>query len=94
MDKFKPGMNGDATFVIGTKENVLLVPATAIVESENKTYIWVVTPKGTADQLEVKTGASSVDETEITEGLADGEKIIVRPPTKIAKGNKVISTNK
>lgn len=94
MDKFKPGMNGDATFILGTKENVLLVPATAIVETGNKSYLWVVTAKGTADQIEVKTGGSSVDETEITSGIADGEKIIARPPTKIAKGDKIVSTVK
>jgi RND family efflux transporter MFP subunit len=87
--KYRLGMNGDVTFILDKKENVLLVPGTAVVESDSKSYVWVVTEENKAHKQEVKTGTSSIEETEIIEGLADGQKVIDRPGKDVVEGVKV-----
>jgi len=91
--KYRLGMNGDVKFILDKKENVLLVPGTAIVESDGKSYVWVVTEAHTAHKQEVKTGASSLEETEITDGLVDGQKVIDRPGKDVVEGAKIKSTS-
>lgn len=89
--RFKVGMNGDAEFTLETKEDVLLVPATAIVEEKTQGHIWVVGANSRAEKVEVKTGSSSVDEVEVVSGLSAGVNVIVRPPTGIKTGDGVKS---
>jgi RND family efflux transporter MFP subunit len=90
--KYRLGMNGDVKFILDKKENVLLVPGTAIVESEGKQYVWIVTEEKTAHKEEVKTGSSSIEETEIMEGLDEGQKVIDRPGKDVVEGAKVKSS--
>ncbi len=87
--KYRLGMNGDAKFVLGKKENVLLIPSTAIVETEGKSYVWTITPEKTAHRIEIQTGSSSIDETEITEGLSEGDIVINRPGKDVVEGVKI-----
>ncbi len=84
----RPGMNGDAEFVLSEKEDVLLVPLTAIVEEEDETYLWVIR-NGLAKKVQVETGISSINEIEIVSGLEGAEKVIIRPPQDIAENDRV-----
>ncbi len=79
------GMNGDAEIILKIDKNVLYVPVTAIVEDGNKTYVWTVV-NGKAKKVEVKTGISSVDQTEIAEGVSEKDKIISNPSLKLKDG--------
>jgi RND family efflux transporter MFP subunit len=85
------GMKGDAGFVLEEIEGVLTVPSTAIVEEEEKTSVWVV-EEGKAKRKEVVVGASSLEDSEILEGINEGETIIVLPPAKIKEGDKIKSS--
>ena len=90
--KFKLGMNGDVDIVISEKDNVLLVPITATIEENSKTFVWVE-DEGRAKKVEVTTGSSSIDDIEITSGLTEGTKVITRPPSSIQKGTRLKVTN-
>ena len=87
--KLKLGMNGDAEFVLDRKEDVITVPVTAIVEEDDKEFIWIA-ENGTARRVEVKTGLTSINDIEITEGLEQGQEVILRPPSNIEEGKRVI----
>jgi HlyD family secretion protein len=88
-DRFRLGMNGNAEFVLNTRDNVLLVPSTAVIENNGKNYVWEINGTGSAKRVEVIIGDSSIDQTEIKSGLAEGEVIIQNPPTQIKNGDKV-----
>lgn len=90
--KFRLGMNGDASFIVSSKQNVIVVPLTAIVEENEKSYVWVVNSNNKAKKVEVATGASSTDDIEITSGLKSGNLVIGRPPSKIKEGDRVKSS--
>lgn len=127
----KLGMNGNVTIVVESKENALVVPAEAVVESNGKTYVRVASSDGTNSQnnttsqnntsaqnntttqnsgqqgqnangqttrqsntksssqltsssfklVEVTTGLETQDYIEITEGLTEGQQVIVKLPS-------------
>lgn len=89
--RFKVGMNGDAEFTLEIKEDVLLVPATTVIEEKSQTYIWVVDANSRAQKVEVKTDSSSINNIEIVSGLSAGAKVVTRPPAKIKAGDSVKS---
>lgn len=90
-NRYKIGMNGEVEFVIDEKEDVLLIPITSLVEEDDKEYVWVVENQ-VAKKVEVKTGSSSINNIEITDGLSEGDIVIVRPPSEIKEGDKIKSS--
>lgn len=92
--RIKVGMSVSATIINGQKENVLIVPTSAIKTlstNKNQSYVEVL-PEGlqttgtstsiTTNLLPTKknvvTGLSNDIQTEIVSGLTEGEKIIIR----------------
>ena len=70
------GMNATATIVLSTVENVLTVPAAALVETGNETLVYTGYDKESETLLNpvaVKIGRSDGETVEILEGLAEGQ---------------------
>jgi RND family efflux transporter MFP subunit len=87
--KYRYGMNGDAEFILSENKDVLVVPASAILEEDGKTYVYTVNGTNIAHKKEVTTGISSINDTEIKDGITAGEKVVLRPPTRLTEGDKV-----
>ncbi|MFC1649212.1 efflux RND transporter periplasmic adaptor subunit [Patescibacteria group bacterium] len=92
-NRFRLGMNGDVDFIINKSDGVITIPISAVVEEDDMNYVWVVNGGGKVSRIEVEVGASSIDDVEIISGLAEGDVIVQRPPSKIVEGNKVKSEN-
>lgn len=86
--KFKVGMEGDADIILETISNVLKIPTSALVNEEEKNYVWVY-KDGKVVKREVVIGSSSEEETQIISGLEEGETIISEPSNKFKDGYKV-----
>jgi len=82
------GMGGDAEFTLSSKQNVLTVPISAVVDQDGKDYVWV-SVQGQAKQIEVTTAISSVSRIEIVSGLSEGQQVIKRPPADITEGARL-----
>jgi len=70
------GMNATATIVLATSEDVLTVPADALVEAGNQTLVYTGYDQETDALLQpvtVRVGRSDGENVEILEGLADGQ---------------------
>ncbi len=91
-DKFRVGMKGDVDFVVKTVKDILTVPVTAIVEEDGNTFVWKV-EDGKTKRMEVAVGTSSVDSYEITNGVNEGEIVVVRPPRGITEKQTVSETD-
>ena len=93
--QFRVGMNADVEIIIDEKDDILLVPTSAVTETDDEEYVWIISDSGLAARVEVETGSSSIDDYEITSGLEKGVLIIERPPKDIEEGVKVtaIKTN-
>jgi multidrug efflux pump subunit AcrA (membrane-fusion protein) len=77
-EEAKPGMTVDLVFKTASKENVLMIPQTAVRKKEGRTFVEILQGKAFAEK-EVVLGLSGKDEmVEIVSGLSEGEKVILR----------------
>ena len=82
--RLRPGMSCRAEIFTTTKEGVLAVPIQAVLVEENRvenrtTYSVFVNGGGTARKVEVEVGMSDDAYQEVTEGLAEGDEIVIGP---------------
>ncbi len=75
----KVGMSATADIIISERSNVLLVPSRAIgKDSQGRAIVQVVVDERTEERL-VVTGLSDGFETEIIDGLEEGEVVLRKP---------------
>jgi RND family efflux transporter MFP subunit len=78
--RLRPDMTASTTIDTGRRSNVLLVPSEAVKLGVHGTTVNVVTRKFGSTQVErhkVKTGGSDGVNTEIREGLLEGETVVL-----------------
>lgn len=79
----KPGMTAGVTIIIEEKPNTYTVPADSIVSRNGQYYVFVLRENKPV-QVEVKIGAYSSRKVEILQAeIADGELILVSPPSTL-----------
>jgi RND family efflux transporter MFP subunit len=83
-DNLMAGMTGEMNIITGTHENALLVPTRALLVDQ----VWIV-KAGTVQKRTVTTGYRTLDFTEITAGLSEGDHIIVSNQDKMRVGRFV-----
>jgi Cu(I)/Ag(I) efflux system membrane fusion protein len=75
--KLRPGMVANVTVHGGPKREVLLVPSEAVIRTGARSVVIVDEGEGHFRAQEVATGLDSGDQTEISEGLRSGEKVVI-----------------
>ena len=77
-DEVKPGMTADLVIKTASKENVLMIPGSAVKKKDNKIIVEVLNGKN-IEEREVQIGlAGNNDALEVIAGLEEGEKVIIR----------------
>ena len=92
----KPEMSAKATFLEAAKaadpaapaRATVLVPQTAIVTRESKTYVFEVID-GAAKLTAVTTGSTRQDRVVVTDGLVGSETLVMNPPEGLKDGDRV-----
>ena len=86
---FRLGITVVVTFTRPVPPHVDL-PATAVLEKDGKTFVWVIDPaKSTVSQRAVTVGAREGDNIAITSGIAAGERIVVAGVHSLSDGQAV-----
>jgi membrane fusion protein (multidrug efflux system) len=85
----RPGFLARVTFALGAKENVRLVPASAIVTDASGGRAVYVINENKAERRFVRTGMTSEGRVEITEGLENGEVVVVTGTNNLRNGADV-----
>jgi macrolide-specific efflux system membrane fusion protein len=79
----KPGMTADVRIHIEKKEHVLALPIEAVVKEGPKQFVSKVVslPNGKqkTDKTEVAVGARNDREMEISSGIKEGDKVLIKP---------------
>ena len=78
--QFKEGLTVTVSIIVEEKSNVLLVPNSAITHQNGKAYVQV-SKDGATEQRLITTGISNWQYTEVTDGLSEGEKVVVAQGT-------------
>jgi len=75
--QLREGLTVTVTIIVEEKTDVLLVPNAAITIEGRQSYVQVVLPTGESEQRAIQTGISDYQFTEVTEGLSEGEVVLV-----------------
>ena len=74
--QLREGLTITVSIIVDERNDVLLVPNSAITTKGKQTFIQVLAADGTPEQRVIKTGISDYQYTEVKEGLSEGEQII------------------
>ncbi|MEN8637420.1 efflux RND transporter periplasmic adaptor subunit [Pseudoalteromonas distincta] len=86
------GMSCRAEIATSIAENGLKLPIEAIQKEDDKTFVWRLNSDNTVSKIAVTVGISSDIEQAITEGLNEGDKIVIgpaRPVSLLTEGDVV-----
>jgi len=87
----KPGMFASVKFSPTPVKNIL-VPVEAVVGASNTKFIWVV-KNGYVSRKEVKIGQSDGTSVAVTQGLSEGDEIVIAGQENLQEGSKVTVVN-
>lgn len=88
----KPGMFANVDLTLQVKEDALVVPESAILNSGDRTMVYVVDDQGTAQIRPVKLGMRLAGLVEIASGLKLGERVVAEGLQKVRPGGKVVAS--
>lgn len=66
------------------------VPASALVERDQKTVAFVVSDDGRAQQVPVTVGVALNNDRQVTAGLSAGQQVVNNPPAELRDGSPVV----
>lgn len=75
--QLREGMTVTVSIIVQQVTDVLLVPNSAITTQRGQSYVQVVLADGTTEERAITTGISDWQYTEVTEGLSEGELVII-----------------
>ncbi len=82
------GMNGDAEILETDIKDALLLPATALVEKDGKTYVWKV-EKSKAKKSEIAIGQANDNYIQIFSGLNENDLVITSNINLLKEGTAI-----
>jgi HlyD family secretion protein len=92
------GMNANVTIAVVSKDNAIVIPVEALVESNSKKYVRVqdtsdATNSGNSNStsngkmVEITTGIETINYIEVTNGVTEGQTILVQLPSSSSSTN-------
>jgi membrane fusion protein, multidrug efflux system len=84
-----PNQFVNARLLVDTKRDAVIVPAPAVQQGPNGTFVYVVGSDSTVEVRSVAVGPTEGDETAIESGLSPGDVVVVDGVDKLQKGTKV-----
>ena len=73
--RLKPQMYASMA-VTGHQHDVIMVPATAVIQNGHETFVFVETSPGKYDRRNVTLGNTSAENDEVSQGLNDGDRVV------------------
>ncbi len=86
--RLRPGMFAEVNLKLGQKENVIMIPKDSVLIKKHGNTVFVV-KDGKAEEKLVQLGVSQEDKVEITEGLSEGEILVIEGQNLLSDGARV-----
>ena len=77
-DFMRSGMTANVLFLVGKKENVVVIPSEAVQFGDGGSFVRIPNDNGKSEKRDVTVGLSNGKNTEIVEGLNEGESVLIR----------------
>lgn len=84
----KLGLTGDAEFVLEKKPSVLVIPVEAVLEKDDRRYVFVFI-QDQLEKREVALGADASGEWEVVSGLNEEEMVVIEDVEELKVGQRV-----
>ncbi len=88
-DALFPNQFVNVRILVRRVSNALTVPSAAVQQGSQGAFLYVVSADGTAAVRPVKIGARSGDRTQIIEGVAVGDRIVLEGTDRLRSGSKI-----
>lgn len=84
----RPGMSAVAHLSVRSASAAVVVPAAAVFNADGRDQVWVVRG-GKAERMPVTVGVSGTDVVQITDGVSEGDRIVVRGADQVRAGQEL-----
>jgi membrane fusion protein, multidrug efflux system len=84
-----PGEFVDVTLVLGDQADALVVPTQAVMNAQQGTYVFVITPAGTAKQQPVQLQRTLDSLAVIAQGVAPGDMVVTDGQSRLTNDARV-----
>jgi len=84
-----PGFNADVEIIYQSQENAMFVPRSAVINQNNKNYVFIIDENNIVSLQEVELGITNKENIEIIKGLENKEKIVSNPDKTLKEGTKI-----
>ena len=81
--QLREGLTVTVSLIVDARSDVLLVPNSAITTQRRQSYVQVLSPDGTIEERAITTGLTDYVNTEVTDGLSEGEQVVVPQGTTV-----------
>jgi len=85
----RPGDFASVRIVTDQHPDAILVPKIAVIEEKGETIVYVATADSTAQRRAVRLGFRGDEKTEVLEGVAPGEWIIIQGQRALEDGQRL-----
>lgn len=76
-NQWQPGLQANVFLPSGNKSKVLTLPVDAVIRDGKGMHVWIKTGKDNFEPRLVKTGTENDNQVEISEGLTNGDQVVV-----------------
>ncbi|HSU30359.1 MAG TPA: efflux RND transporter periplasmic adaptor subunit [Bryobacteraceae bacterium] len=84
-----PGQFSDVLLRLNEEQNVLVIPSQAVQTGQQGDYVFVTKPDMTVEVRQVKVGQSVNNQTQVLQGLSEGETVVIDGQVRLVPGTKV-----
>jgi membrane fusion protein, multidrug efflux system len=91
-EKLWPGEFVNARLLLVTNKNAIVIPPLAVQRGPNGLFAWVIKPDNTAEPRLIQTGNTTGNQTIVTSGLSDGERVVTDGQYKLQTNAQVTIT--
>lgn len=88
-ERLWPGDFVNARVLLDVKKDVLAIPSPAIQRGPEGLFTWVVKPQDAAEARPIKVGPTTGEQTIVTSGLSEGERVVVNGHYRLRAGSRV-----
>jgi multidrug efflux system membrane fusion protein len=88
-ERLWPGQFVNVQLTLRVDEDALTIPAPAIQQGQSGTFVYVIKGDQTAEPRNVKVARTLGDEVVVSQGLAQGEQVVVDGQLRLTKGSRV-----
>ncbi|HAC32093.1 MAG TPA: efflux RND transporter periplasmic adaptor subunit [Treponema sp.] len=88
-ERVNAGMFGKVKLYTQDYKDQVVMPSDALVQLNDENYAYVVKEDSTVERRKVVTGKSVDGKIQITEGISEGEKVVIQGQTSLNDGSKI-----